>query len=95
MRKTLLFGAILLLTLSARAQDASPKRSLYEITNIQTFTKRVGWVDNGWKDYVPCIQAGLRVTQDAGTNKLYAKAYFFRQGQQARAEGRHAAAGVG
>ncbi len=77
MHKLLLFGAILSLTLSARAQDASPKRGLYEITNIQTSTKRVGWVDNGWKDYVPCIQAGLRVTQDPGSQKLFVKAYFY------------------
>jgi len=77
MHKILLFSAIFALTLSARAQDPNPKRSPYQITNIQMFTKRVGWVDNGWKDYVPCIQAGLRVTQVMANEKPFARAYFY------------------
>lgn len=77
MHKILPFAALLLLTLSATAQDANRKRNPYEIINIQTCNKRVGWVDNAWKDFLPCIQAGLRVTQDMGNEKPYVKAYFY------------------
>jgi hypothetical protein len=49
----------------------------YEIKNVLRATKAVAWVDNGWKDNVPCIQAELHVTRDLTEEKVFARAYFF------------------
>lgn len=62
--------------LIAVAQDAG-EGNPYEIKSIQKVTKTVAAVDNGWKENAPCIQAELRVKADLGSERPYAKAYFF------------------
>ena len=40
-------------------------------------TKAVAWVDNGWKENAPCIQAELHVARELTDEKPFARAYFF------------------
>jgi len=49
----------------------------YEIKVIQKVVKSIAYVNNGWKDSAPCIQAELRVNREIGNSKPYARAYFF------------------
>jgi hypothetical protein len=60
-----------------RAADPPASGIPYEIKNIVRVTKASAWVDNGWKDNAPCIQAELHVTRELVEEKPFARAYFF------------------
>jgi hypothetical protein len=69
--------AISVATSTLRAADPLASGNPYEIKNILRVTKAIAWVDNGWKDSVPCIQADLHVTRELVEEKPFARAYFF------------------
>lgn len=48
----------------------------FKIKAIRRTTKHVVYVDNGWKNLAPCIEANIQVTQ-AIEGTFYVKAYFF------------------
>ena len=66
------------LVVTVLADDTPATGNPYEVKNILRATKVIAYVDNGWKDHAPGIQAELHVTRELDTDKPpYARAYFF------------------
>ena len=84
------FALALLITMGAVGYSADPvtEGNPFEIKSVQRGVKAVAYVDNGWKDNVPCLVVELRTTRELGEGKVYARAYFFdKEGKQVQKYG--------